>query len=95
MKIFYLSATVFQVLTNPNGAKLSWIPGFNGFVPLPLDKAVKSDDDSPNPYYIGRIQKWSSLIVGNVFPNTKLFCYPTELRLAFIGFWYSVLVQNE
>ena len=93
MMLQYYSATVFEVLTNPgNKVPIKWISGFPANE-IPIDKAVSCKNSAyKDPFYIGRIQMGTSLIVGNIFPKSKIFCYPTDNKKVRKGFKWELLV---
>ena len=87
----YKSETSFQVLTNPHHVKLRWIPGFPN-KEIPIDIGVKADSHEKNPFYIGRIQRGSSLLMGRVLFLSKNFFYATEDKQSHKGEKYALLV---
>jgi len=59
----------YQVLTNPHGANLVWVPACDGAVPLgALQGGQQSDGQT---LYIGRAYHNGSMVIGKVHPGHK------------------------
>jgi hypothetical protein len=63
-----------QILTNPAGLKLTWLPNFEGQVPSTAISHTFIDDESLRTVYIGRTI--NSKIIGQVHPEQKCLFYP-------------------
>ncbi|XP_054155092.1 uncharacterized protein LOC128953615 [Oppia nitens] len=59
----------YQVLTNPHGASLVWVPAANGEVPLGAIQGGQQSDGER--LYIGRAYHEGSMVIGKVHPNHR------------------------
>ena len=81
-----------QVLTNPNGANLTWVEARDGNVPSGALLAGKNKDGEA--LYVGRVWHSNSLIIGGVYPSRKLLYVPFGCQeLSFNE--YEVLVCKD
>ena len=63
----------YQVLTNPNGANLTWAHGKHGNVPL--GALVAGKDKDGESLYVGRALHSGSLVTGRVHPSRRFLCF--------------------
>lgn len=59
----------YQVLTNPNGANLVWVPSSGGEVPLGALQGGRQSDGQT--LFIGRAYHNGSMVIGKVHPGHK------------------------